>query len=145
VGYSAAQAARLSGCSRSQLRHWAASGLVVPAGPDGEYSFRDLVALKVVRSLLDAGLAPGRVRESLRSLAAGGDDIASLRIVTDGKNVWACHDDGQILDALGHGQLALFVSVDRFAADVEAEVRAFDTERREFVAHLVDPPAEHGG
>ena len=67
-----------------------------------------------------------------------GDDLASLRIVTDGRNVWACHDDGQILDALHAGQLALFVAVDQVAADVDAEVRAFDAERAAFVERLKD-------
>ena len=52
----------------------------------------------------------------------------ALRLVTDGESVWACRDDGQILDALRHGQLALFVAVDRFADEVDAEVR--DVRRR---------------
>jgi hypothetical protein len=50
--------------------------------------------------------------------------------------VWACRDDGQILDALRRGQLALFVSVDAYAAEVDAEVRTFDAERRDFVEAL---------
>jgi hypothetical protein len=57
-------------------------------------------------------------------------------LVTDGDSVWACRDDGQILDALSQGQLALFVAVDRFADEVEAEVRDFDADRRAFVAEL---------
>ena len=56
--------------------------------------------------------------------------------MTDGDTVWACRDDGQILDALRHGQLALFVAVDRFADEVEAEVRDFDADRDAFVAEL---------
>ena len=58
---------------------------------------------------------------------------------TDGSSVWACRDDGQILDALRAGQLALFVAVDRLAEDVESEVRAFDRERSAFVAQLREP------
>ena len=45
-------------------------------------------------------------------------------------------DDSQILEALRHGRLALFVGLDRITADVEAEVRAFDAEREEFVDGL---------
>ncbi len=98
--YTTAQAARLARCSTSQLRHWARNGLVVPATP-GEYTFPDLVALRVVRSLLDAGLPSARVRSAVEALRAVGDhDLAQLRIVTDGRTVWSCHDDGQILDAL---------------------------------------------
>ena len=136
MGYSAAQAAKLAGCTVSQLRYWSRSHLVAPTAEGGGYSFRDLVALRVVRSLLDAGLSSARVHAALRWVRESGDDLASLRLVTDGRTVWACHDDGQILDALRAGQLALFVAVDRVVADVDAEVRAFDAERSAFVEQL---------
>ena len=142
--YTAAQAARLVGCTVSQVRHWSRSGLVVASG-EGKFTFRDLVALRVVRSLLDAGLPSTRVRAAVLALRAAGDaDLASLRLVTDGRDVWSCHDDGQILDALGHGQLALFIAVDRVSADVDAEVRAFQAERDAFVDDLRRPGADHG-
>ena len=142
MAYTVAQAARLSGCTPSQLRHWARHGLVSPA--DG-YEFRDLVALRLVRGLLDAGLSSQRVSAALRPLIEAGDDLASVRLVTDGRTAWICHDDGQILDALKHGQLALFVSVDRLAADVEADVREFSRERQTFVEGLRgDHPAGSG-
>jgi DNA-binding transcriptional MerR regulator len=135
-GYTAAQTARLARCTGSQLRYWARTGLVVPSGGAGSYTFGDLVALRVVTSLLEAGLPLHRVRIALGYLTTAGDDLSGLRLVTDGQSVWACRDDGQILDALRAGQLALFVSVDHFAASVEADVRAFDAERRAFVADL---------
>lgn len=135
AGFPPVQAARLGGCTRSQLGHWRRSGVVVPSEPDGRYSFRDLVALRVVVSLLEAGLPMVRVRAALEVLRAAGG-LAGLRIVTDGVTVLACYDDGQILDALRRGQLALFVAVDRFAADLDADVHAFTTERDAFLAHL---------
>ena len=135
--FTAAQAARLSGCSTAQLRHWARTGLV-GASAEGRYTFRDLVALRVVRSLLDAGLPSARARGAVGALrATGDDDLAQLRVVTDGRHVWSCRDDGQIIDALGHGQLALFVAVDRVTADVGENVRAFAAERDAFVDELV--------
>jgi DNA-binding transcriptional MerR regulator len=134
VPYSAHQAARLSGCSAAQLAYWERIGLVAPH--DTEYSFRDLVALRVVASLLEAGLPLGRVRQAVRYLVASGEDIAGLRLVTNGDRVWACRDDGQILDALRRGQLALFVEVDAYAREVDAQVKTFDAERRQFVEHL---------
>lgn len=111
------------------------------------YSFRDLVALRVVSSLLDSGLSLARIRRALRFLIESGEDVAGLRLVTDGDTVWACRDDGQILDALRHGQLALFLAVDRIAGDVETEVRTFDAERRAFVDELGadDPPGLDDG
>jgi DNA-binding transcriptional MerR regulator len=144
-GFLPAQAARLGGCTRSQLGHWRRSGVVVPSESEGRYSFRDVVALRVVVSLLDAGLPMVRVRTALEVLRAegvgAGDDLAGLRIVTDGATVFACYDDGQILDALGRGQLALFVAVDRFATALDADVQAFTKERDAFLAHLCEGAA----
>lgn len=93
----------------------------------------------MIRSLLDAGLPLARIRRAVTELRQAGEDVVGLRMVTDGESVWACRDDGQILDALRHGQLALFVAVDRMAADVEAEVRAFSRERQSFVDGLRGP------
>jgi DNA-binding transcriptional MerR regulator len=136
VGFTPAQAARLSGCTVAQLRHWSRTGLVRAADADGGYGFRDLVALRVVRSMLDAGLPSARIRVALAAVRDAGHDLSSLRLVTDGRHVWACHDDGEILDALRAGQLALFVSVDQVAADVDSDVRAFSRERAAFVEGL---------
>jgi DNA-binding transcriptional MerR regulator len=148
MGFSAPQAARLSGCSPSQLDYWQRCGLIVahPDASDGPYSFRDLVALRMVRSLLDTGLPLARIRRAVSAVIDAGEDIAGLRMVTDGDHVWACRDDGQILDALRHGQLALFVAVDQMAADVDAEVRAFSQDRQTFVDRLrgSDHPAGSG-
>ena len=106
MGFTAAQAARLTGCSLSQLSSWERIGLVVPP-PDRmhTYSFQDLVALRVVASLLDAGLGLARIRRAVHYLVESGEGDASLALVTDGDTVWACRDDGEILDALRHGQL----------------------------------------
>ena len=77
-----------------------------------------------------------RIRRAVGELVRAGEDIATLRLVSEGDTVLACRDDGQVLDVLRHGQLVLFVSVDRMAREVEAEIRAFDDERSEFVAGL---------
>src|SRR5262249_54820703 len=135
--YSVGLAARLTGNTPAQLRSWERLGLVVPGtdGPD-RYSFRDLVALRVVASLLEAGLSLARIRRALRYLVESGEDVAALSLATDGDSVWACRDDGQVLDALRHGKRALFVAVGRVAAEVEAEVGEFDAERQAFVDDL---------
>jgi DNA-binding transcriptional MerR regulator len=105
------------------------------SGSDGpRYGFRDLIAVRVVVALLDAGLSLARVRRALHHLVASGEDLAGLRLLTDGDRVWACRSDGEILDTLRGGQLVLFVDVDHFVGDVRAQVLAFDAERREFLA-----------
>src|SRR5205823_3648833 len=77
-----------------------------------------------------------RIRRAVRYLVETDEDVASLALVTDGDAVWACRDERQILDALRHGRLALFLGVDRITADLESEIQAFDAERQEFVNGL---------
>jgi hypothetical protein len=80
------------------------------------------------------------MRAAVEAVRTSGEtDLAGLKLVTDGRRVWACFDDGQILDALGHGQLALFVAVDRVAAAVDTDVAAFRSERSAFVSELLEP------
>jgi DNA-binding transcriptional MerR regulator len=134
AGLGSLAASRLSGCSPEQLTYWRDRGIVTPRA-DG-YTFRDLVALRMVRTLLDAGIPLRRVRRAVAALADFPGDLAALQLVTDGDRVFACNDDGQILDALRAGQLALFVPVGRIAAAVEADVIDFDREREGFVAGL---------
>jgi len=131
----APQAARVTNCSRSQLESWDRAGLIRPMpGPDGpRYGFRDLIAVRVVAALLDAGLSLARVRRALQHLVESGEELAGLRLLTDGDRVWACHSEGEILDTLRGGQLVLFVDVDHFVGDVRAQVLEFDTERRAFL------------
>ena len=146
MGFTAAQAAQLTDCSLSQLSSWERLGLVVPhLGRTHPYTFQDLVALRVVASLLDAGIALARIRRAVQYLVESGDDVAAVSLVTDGDTVWPCRDDSQILDALRHGRLALFVGLDRITAEVEAEVRSFDAERQEFVDGLRDARTVAGG
>lgn len=105
----------------------------------------------MVRSLLDAGLPLQRIRRAVEYLQTDEavEDWANLRLVSDGTTVFACRDDGQVLDALAHGQLALFVSLDGIVREVEAEVRQFSSERDQFVDALrtgvAEPPSEAAG
>ena len=63
---------KFTGCTSRQLRYWDQIGLVEPSvqGTGGRpgvprlYSFRDLVALRVVKSLLDGGMSLQRVRRA---------------------------------------------------------------------------------
>jgi DNA-binding transcriptional MerR regulator len=138
VGFPAAQAARLAGCTVSQVRYWARTELVAPTGAERTYEFGDLVALRIVRSLLDAGLPTTRARAAVRSVReiSGEQELGGVRLVTDGRQVWCCRDDEEILDALRSGQLALFIAVDDIAATLHAEIHAFAVERAAFVEQL---------
>lgn len=147
-GFSSLQAARFTGCTGNQLRYWDKIGLVKPSvqttggrpGVRRFYSFRDLVSLKVVKSLLDGGMSLQRVRrafEYLRKAQGLEDHLSSLKLVTDGQSIFKiCKTDGEILDALRQGQMTFFVAIDHLAGEVDAGVTEFIRDRDQFVRAL---------
>ena len=144
-GFTAQQASRLTGCTSHQLRYWDKVKLVEPSiqstgGRPGRrrlYSFRDLVALRVVKSLLDNGMSVQRVRRAwdyLRRTADLEHHLAEVRLVTDGQSIFrVASDDDELLDALRQGQLAFFVAINEIARSVEDDVTRFELDRDRFL------------
>src|SRR3989442_5666429 len=133
-GFTVLQACRFTGCTPHQLRYWAQIGLVRPSiqqtggrpGVRRLYSFRDLVALKVVRALLDGGMSLQRVRRAykyLREKAGMDEHLAGVKLITDGQSIFqVATEDGQILDALRQGQIAVFPANDKITANLDQGV-----------------------
>lgn len=115
-GYSGTKTAGIVGISYRQLDYWARTGLVRPSlldaagsGTRREYSYRDLLELRVIKNLLDAGIKLASVREVFSYLREHvGSDIASAHIVISGSNVVLCDGD-QLIDVLKKGQGVLNV------------------------------------
>ncbi|MBI4729375.1 MAG: MerR family transcriptional regulator [Acidobacteria bacterium] len=146
-GFTSLQASRFTGCTGNQLRYWDKIGLARPSvkqtrgrpGVRRVYSFRDLVALKVVKSLLDGGMSLQRVRRAYDYLGEHRleEHLASLKLVTDGKSIFKiCKTDGEILDALRQGQMTFFLAIDRLAGDLGRGVTEFVRDREQFVKAL---------
>ena len=147
-GFTSHQASRLTGCTSRQLRYWDKIGLVRPSvqetggrpGVPRLYSFRDLVGLRVITSLLDGGMSLQRIRRALEYLRrkAGLDgQLSELKLITDGKSVFkVARREGEILDALRHGQMAFFVAIDEIARSVDAGISEFKNDRDQFVRAL---------
>ena len=147
-GFTAHQASKFTGCTPRQLRYWDEIGLVRPSvqrtggrpGVPRMYSFRDLVALKVVKSLLDGGMSLQRVRRAwsyLNRRASLDKQLSEVKLITDGQSIFKiARRNGEIIDALKEGQLAFFVAIDEIATGVEAKVGQFREDRDRFVRAL---------
>ena len=147
-GFTAQQASRFTGCTAHQLRYWDRVGLVKPSvqatggrpGVRRYYSFRDLVELKVVRSLLEGGMSLQRVRRAydyLRKKAGMNEHLSEVKLVTDGHSIFElCRNDGEILDALKEGQMAFFLAIDDIARSVQGKVSEYLYDREEFIGAL---------
>lgn len=146
--FTAEQACRLTNCTHHQLRYWDRVGLVGPSvqksggrpGVRRLYSFRDLVALRVVRSLLDNGMSLQRVRRAWDYLRREGgmeNHLSEVKLVTDGQTIFrVSSDEGEILDALREGQLSFFVAIDQIAREVEEDVTRFELDKERFLTML---------
>jgi DNA-binding transcriptional MerR regulator len=153
-GFTAHQASRFTGCTPRQLRYWDQIGLVRPSvqqtggrpGVPRMYSFRDLVALRVVKSLLDGGMSLQRVRrawEYLNKKAGLDEHLAEVKLVTDGKSIFkVVRREGEVLDALRQGQMAFFVAIDEVTRKVSDEVAEFRRDRDQFLRALKDATRE---
>jgi DNA-binding transcriptional MerR regulator len=116
VGYSGTKAASIVGISYRQLDYWARTNLVRPSLSDATgsgsrrlYSYRDLLELRVIKSLLDAGIKLESVRTAFEYLREHVDtDIASAHLVISGSNVLLCDGD-QLIDVMRQGQGVLNV------------------------------------
>lgn len=147
-GFTSLQASRFTGTTGNQLRYWDKIGLVKPGvqatggrpGVRRVYSFRDLIALKVVKSLLDGGMSLQRVRRAygwLRENLNLEEHLSSVKLVTDGKSIFKIlKGEGEILDALRQGQMAFFVAIDQLAGEVGTGVTEFLRDRDQFVRTL---------
>jgi DNA-binding transcriptional MerR regulator len=152
-GFTAHQASKFTSCTPRQLRYWDQIGLVKPSvqqtggrsGVPRLYSFRDLVALRVVKSLLDGGMSLQRVRrawEYLNRRAALDKHLSEVKLITDGVSIFkVARRSGEILDALREGQLAFFVAIDEIASGVEAKVGQFKEDRDRFLRALREAAA----
>src|SRR5262245_41799354 len=147
-GFTAHQVTKFTGCTPRQLRYWDRIGLVQPSvqstggrpGVPRLYAFRDLVALKVVKSLLDGGMSLQRVRRAwdyLNDTADLDQHLSEVKLVTDGQSIFKiCRRDGEVLDALRDGQMAFFVAIDEIARGVDGEVSEFQKDRDRFIRAL---------
>src|SRR5438445_5211824 len=91
-GFRGPQVCKLVGISYRQLDYWARTDLVRPSiadargsGTQRTYSYRDLLRLKVVKSLLDAGIKLQTARKAIEYLREDlGDDWATASLVLNG-------------------------------------------------------------
>jgi DNA-binding transcriptional MerR regulator len=128
-GFRAPEARRIAGITYRQLDYWTRTGLVTPSVRDAHgsgtqrlYSFQDLAALRVIKSLLDTGLTLQRVRRAVAHLRAMDRPPHGVTLMSDGRGVYEAHSPEAVVDLLKNGQGVFAISLDRVWSDVEDSV-----------------------
>jgi len=146
VGYRGPTACTAAGITYRQLDYWARTGLVEPSvrpasgsGSQRLYGFRDILALKIVKRLLDTGISLQQIRTAVAYLREqGASDVAQVTLMSDGASVYACTSPDEVVDLLQGGQGVFGIALGRVWQEVEGTLADLPAERAE------DPGAAPG-
>ena len=139
LGFRGPVACGAAGITYRQLDYWARTGLVVPevrpAGGSGTqrlYSFRDLLLLKVIKRLIDAGISLPQIRVAIDHLRERGvQDLTQVTLMSDGVSVYECTSDLEVIDLLRGGQGMFAIALGGVWRDIEGTVSELPSERVE--------------
>lgn len=117
VGFSGRRTAEIVGITYRQLDYWARTDLVTPSlaqargsGTRRQYSYRDLLELKAIKTLLDSGLKLESVRQVFDYMRENlGTDISSANLVISGNKSVVVSSGEELIDVLQKGQGVLNV------------------------------------
>jgi len=132
IGYRAPQVCGLVGITYRQLDYWARTGLITPSvqsaqgsGTQRRYSFTDIVQLKVVKRLLDAGMSLKKIRsamEILRDQLASNNPLDDVTLLSNGTTIFAAHSADEVVDVFQRGQGVFGIAVGPVQEELQGEI-----------------------
>ncbi len=138
-GYRAPQVCNLVGITYRQLDYWARTGLITPSlqratgsGSQRLYTFGDIVQLKVVKRLLDAGMSLKKIRKAmdiLREELASSSPLSDVTLLSDGKTIYAAHSPSEVVDVFRGGQGVFGIAVGPVQEELVGEIHRLFPDR----------------
>ena len=130
IGYRGATACSAAGISYRQLDYWARTGLVEPSirtasgsGTQRLYGFRDILVLKIVKRVLDAGVSLQNIRTAVDHLRSRGvTELERITLMSDGASIYECASPDEIIDLLQGGQGVFGIAVGKVWHEVEGSL-----------------------
>ncbi|MEP6815146.1 MAG: MerR family transcriptional regulator [Marmoricola sp.] len=137
LGYRGPTACNAAGITYRQLDYWARTGLVEPtvrgatgSGTQRLYSFRDILILKVIKRLLDAGISLQQIRSAVQHLhERGTDDLTRVTLMSDGASVYECTSNDEVIDLLQGGQGVFGIAIGGVWREIEGSLSELPSER----------------
>ena len=143
-GFSGTKAAQVVGITYRQLDYWARTGLLAPSiraaagsGSQRLYAFQDIVQLRVVKRLLDAGMSLKRIRQAVCILADqlhSERPLADVTLLSDGSSIYAAHSADEVVDVFRRGQGVFGIAVGPVQEELEGELHRLFPEARPLAA-----------
>jgi DNA-binding transcriptional MerR regulator len=137
AGYRGPTACNAAGITYRQLDYWARTGLVEPSvrgargsGSQRLYGFRDILLLKVIKRLLDAGISLQQIRTAVQHLRERGtDDLTRVTLMSDGASVYECTSSDEVIDLLQGGQGVFGIAIGGVWREIEGSLAELPSER----------------
>ena len=136
IGYRGATACSAAGISYRQLDYWARTGLLEPSvrtasgsGTARLYGFRDILVLKIVKRLLDAGVSLQNIRTAVNHLRSRGvTELESITLMSDGASIYECASADDVIDLLAGGQGVFGIAIGSVWREVEGTLAELPSE-----------------
>ncbi|MFD1858535.1 MerR family transcriptional regulator [Aeromicrobium camelliae] len=146
TGFRGPTACNAAGITYRQLDYWARTGLVVPtirsatgSGTARLYSFKDILLLKIIKRLLDAGVSLQQIRTAIDHLRERGtDDLTQVTLMSDGASVYECRSADEVIDLLQGGQGVFGIAIGGVWREIEGTLHELPTERAESQPQVAD-------
>src|SRR5690242_122436 len=137
AGYRGPTACSAAGITYRQLDYWARTKLVEPtvrsatgSGTQRLYSFKDILLLKIIKRLLDAGVSLQQIRIAIDHLRARGtDDLTQVTLMSDGASVYECRSADEVIDLLQGGQGVFGIAIGGVWKEIEGSLHELPSER----------------
>lgn len=136
-GFRGPQVCKIVGITYRQLDYWARTDLLRPSiadakgsGTQRRYSYQDLLELKVIKRLLDAGISLQSARRAIQYLRENlGEDVASANLVLNGSESVLATTGEEIVDLVRGGQGVLnIVPLAGVKEELDAAIHSFARE-----------------
>lgn len=143
-GFRGPDVCKIVGITYRQLDYWTRTGLLTPSiaqargsGTQRLYSYRDLVEVKVIKSLLDGGISLRRARRAIEYLRDHlGEELAASNLVIEGSKSVLVRTGEEIIDLVRRGQGVLNV------VPLAGVVQELDAKIHDLVPRAASPRAE---
>jgi len=131
--YSSKEVCKIIDLSYRQLDYYDRTDFLKPSINNGKgygsrrmYSFNDLLKLKVIKKLLEAGVSLQKIRKTKKYLEDnnnGGDSgFLKVTLLSDGNSVYACSSDKAIVDTLKSGQGVFGIALGKVYEDLKGDI-----------------------
>jgi predicted RNase H-like HicB family nuclease len=132
----------ITNLSTRQIDYWDRTHFIKPSISEASgygsvrlYSFKDLIQLRVAKTLMDKSISLQKIRKAISYLKKNMPEVqkpfSELRFLTDGETIFVLTKDSkQILDTLKSGQVVFSIALGEIVESLKGEVLSMQKEKK---------------